>query len=67
MINNAYHYEDYVKIEIADDKLLSKEEQLYMDIEDWQAPSEDGKGYNSLTIQINGIYYSNEAPEYYRY
>lgn len=59
MINNAYHYEDYTNIKSDNDKTLSKEEQLYMDIEDWQAPFEDGKGYNSLTIQINGIYYSN--------
>ena len=59
MINNAYHYEDYANIKNDDDKTLSKEEQLYYDIENWQAPSEDGKGYDSLTIQINGIYYSN--------
>lgn len=59
MISNAYHYEDYANFESADDKTLSKEEQLYLDIENWQASSEDGKGYNSLTIQINGIYYSN--------
>ena len=60
MINNAYHYEDYANIKSDDDdKTLSKEEQLYIDIENWQAPSEDGKGYDSLTIQINGIYYSN--------
>ena len=59
MINNAPHYEDYADVESADDKTLSKEAQLYLDIENWQAPSEDGKGYDSPTIQINGIYYSN--------
>ena len=59
MIDNAHHYEDYADVESADDKTLSKEEQLYLDIENWQAPSEDGKGYDSLTININGIYYSN--------
>ena len=59
MINNAYHYEDYSNIKSDDDKTLSKEEQLYLDIENWQTSSEDGKDYNSLTIQINGIYYSN--------
>ena len=59
MISNAHHYEDYADVESADDKTLSKEEQLYLDIENWQAPSEDSKGYDSLTIQINGIYYSN--------
>ena len=64
MINNAYHYEDYANIKSDNDKTLSKEEQLYMDIEDWQAPFEDGKGYNSLTIQINGVYYSHVGKYY---
>ena len=64
MISNAYHYEDYADFESADDKTLSKEEQLYMDIENWQAPFEDGKGYNSLTIHINGVYYSHVGKYY---
>lgn len=58
MINNAYHYEDYAD-KIGDGKLLSKEEQLYLDIEDWQAPSEDGNGFDNLTIHIQGVYYTH--------
>lgn len=64
MIDNAHHYEDYADFESVDDKTLSKEEQLYLDVEDWQAPSEDGDGYDSLTTHINGVYYSHVGKYY---
>ena len=64
MISNAHHYEDYANFESADDKTLSKEEQLYLDVEDWQAPSEDGNGFDTLTMHINGVYYSHVGKYY---
>lgn len=64
MIDNAHHYEDYADFESADDKTLSKEEQLYLDVEDWQAPSEDEDEDDSLTIHINGVYYSHVGKYY---
>ena len=58
MIDNAHHYEDYADAE-SDDKTISKEEQLYLDVEDWQAPSEDGNGFDTLTMHIDGVYYTH--------
>ena len=55
MIDNANHYEDYADVE----KTLSKEARLYLDVEDWQAPSEDGNGFDTLTMHINGVYYTH--------
>lgn len=59
MISNVHHYENYANFESADDKILSKEEQLYLDVEDWQAPSEDGNGFDTLTMHIDGVYYTH--------
>ena len=59
MIDNAHHYEDYADFESANDKPISKEEQLYLDVENCQAPSEDGNGLDPLTIRIHGVYYTH--------